>query len=114
MKQILWLVSAMTLVSCSAVDKPTDDCPESCPVIAICQICDDGSCADPVVSCNPDGSCGDVDWVCADEPDPDPNQCDEPCAVPDICHLCDDGSCATPDVQCNEDGTCGEIEWRCE
>lgn len=39
-------------------------CPEQCPVIAICQVCADGSCADAVVSCNPDGSCGNVTFAC--------------------------------------------------
>lgn len=60
-------------------------CPESCPVILICRICDDGSCADPVVSCNPDGSCGDVSFVC-------PDQEYEPCAGKqdgDSCTVCD-------------------------
>jgi hypothetical protein len=43
-------------------------CPESCPVIQICQLCDDGSCAEAQVACNPDGSCGETSFVCtADE-----------------------------------------------
>lgn len=42
-------------------------CPESCPVILICQLCEDGSCAEPQVSCNDDGSCGDVNFVCTDD-----------------------------------------------
>jgi hypothetical protein len=33
-------------------------------VIDICQLCDDGSCADPIISCNDDGSCGGVTWEC--------------------------------------------------
>ena len=41
-------------------------CPESCPVILICRLCDDGRCADAQVSCNADGSCGEVSFVCAD------------------------------------------------
>jgi hypothetical protein len=50
---------------CAPTD--ADRCPEMCPVIAICQLCEDGSCADPVVSCNEDGSCGDTSWVCRNE-----------------------------------------------
>ena len=39
-------------------------CPESCPVIQICRLCDDGSCAAAQVTCNPDGSCGETNFVC--------------------------------------------------
>lgn len=95
-------------------------CPEECPVIAICLMCDDDKCATPVVSCTPEGACGDVDWVCEDgnpppvsPPGPAPS-CNDTCAVPDICMHCDDGSCAGANVQCNPDGSCGDIEWICK
>lgn len=100
-------------LSCS---EPADDfqCPEQCPVITICKLCEDDSCASAVVSCNPDGSCGDVDWVCpSGEPPPGANACDQACPVPDICMICDDGSCANANVQCNADGSCGDIDWVC-
>ncbi len=39
-------------------------CPEACAVPLICQECDDGSCAAADISCNEDGSCGSIEWVC--------------------------------------------------
>jgi hypothetical protein len=90
-------------------------CPVGCAIPKICQLCDDGeTCAEAIVSCNEDGSCGDViDWVCPDAP-PEPT-CPESCPTTDICQLCDDGAtCATPIIECNEDGSCGEIsDWSC-
>ncbi len=41
-------------------------CPSGCDVLAICQLCDDGSCARAVVDCNSDGTCGGIDWICPD------------------------------------------------
>jgi hypothetical protein len=66
-----------------------------------------------VVSCNEDGSCGEIDWVCEEEPPPNDAECPSLCAVPAICQLCDDESCAEPAVSCNEDGSCGDISWEC-
>ncbi len=58
--------------------QPDDECPRLCAVPAICQLCDDGSCATPQIECNPDGSCGALDWMCSDGGGPDPVQCDQP------------------------------------
>ncbi len=45
----------------------------SCPIIAICQICDDGSCA---TATTPAGSCSPVTWVCPESPsEPSPGAC---------------------------------------
>ncbi|HEX2733575.1 MAG TPA: hypothetical protein VHM70_18315 [Polyangiaceae bacterium] len=46
------------------VDPEPSSCPETCAVDAICQVCDDGSCAKPNIACNADGTCGEVTWEC--------------------------------------------------
>lgn len=51
--------------SCAPAEGET--CPETCAVIDICQLCEDDSCAIANVSCNADGSCGEVDWVCPND-----------------------------------------------
>lgn len=51
---------------------PSAECPARCPVIAICQLCDDGSCAEPKVACNADGSCGNTTWECTTTSSPVP------------------------------------------
>ncbi len=48
----------------SGACEPAAECPSRCPVPAICQVCADGSCADAVVACNPDGSCGQLTFSC--------------------------------------------------
>ncbi len=86
------------------------ECPQDCPVEDICFQCDDNSCATPNVQCKADGSCGKVEWECADG-EPPPADCD--CEVPAICQRCDDDTCAVPNVECKPDGSCGEIDWTC-
>ena len=71
----------------------------SCPIIAICQICDDGSCASATT---PEGSCSPVTWVCPESP--------PLCGVPSICLTCPDDTCA--EVVFDED-TCDDARWVC-
>lgn len=99
--------------------EPVRECTDRCPVPRICMICGDG-CAEAFVPCNPDGSCGEVQWLCDEETD-DPRPRPEPgvgdcsvCPVTPICYQCEDGSCATPVVACNPDGSCGAVDWVCE
>jgi len=69
-------------------------CPASCPVIDICRVCPDGSCATPHVACNPDGSCGAVSFECAAY---------DPCSGKqdgDTCTICD-----PEDPECVEDAS---------
>lgn len=87
-------------------------CPANCPVPALCQLCDDGSCASARPSCNDDGSCGAIDWQCADEPvDVDPSDgiaCRQVSDCPQIlavCRDCPNGGLACPTMQCIE-GQC--------
>lgn len=58
------------------VEPGPTECPNSCPVIALCKLCEDGSCGTPKVGCNPDGSCGETTFVCpednADPSEPQP------------------------------------------
>lgn len=82
-----------------------------CAVPDICNVCPDGSCASPNVSCDASGECQEITWLCGNEP-PEPTP-DCNCAVDGICLLCSDGSCAEGQVACNEDGTCGDTTWAC-
>jgi hypothetical protein len=113
-------------------------------VIAICQLCDDGSCAAAKVNCNPDGSCGSVDWECPPgsaepgpldpepvepepvepdpvEPDPvDPMDPSEylPCeglACGEPCDACPPGVvCVIGAGFCDAEGQCLPLEPTCE
>lgn len=94
------------------------ECAEPCAVPDICYFCegDEGKCATPVVSCNADGSCGDISWKCegASPTNPTPTPIpDCECEIPAICHLCDDGSCADPRTTCHADGSCSLDKWQC-
>lgn len=85
----------------------SEGCPAICPVLAICHLCDDDSCATPVSSCNPDGSCGDVDWVCGQA-----GSGYDPCAGKsdgDSCTACppDDAECVeTGELKACQGGMC--------
>lgn len=46
------------------------ECPDECPVPAVCLECDDGECASPNVACNEDGTCGDLTWKCSNGEEP--------------------------------------------
>lgn len=88
-----------------------------CQVPAICQLCDDGSCAAAHVELV-DGECGPITYNCDGAPPgntaspvaPPPDAMD--CPAPAICQLCDDGSCATPEVE-YKDGKCGAVHFVC-
>jgi hypothetical protein len=83
------------------------ECPAFCAVPALCQLCDDGSCAATNVGCNEDGSCGEITYTCAgDEPMPDGCSADTDCPATRIaCAACEDGSSACPSYGC-VDGQC--------
>lgn len=83
---------------------PSPACPQQCPVIDICQLCPDGSCAAPQVACNADGSCGKVTFSCTDEFAPcagkkegdsctacDPKDTD--CVESSVVKTCQSGAC---------------------
>ncbi len=88
--------------------KPVDNtCTATCPVSAICQLCADESCARPNVTCNDDGTCGAVEWVCPDgavDPDPvDGVRCrtvDDCPQILSMCRDCPDGGLACPVMEC--------------
>lgn len=116
------------------------DC--QCEVPAICQLCDDGTCAVPHVECKPDNTCGELTWSCSGSngcpdpaaicdaqcagkelrvgPDCPVSDCDCPtqpacdCPIPEICHPCDDGTCAVANPTCDPSGKCAEIRWTCD
>lgn len=111
--ELTWLCDGEPAVEPEPEPKPGEHtCPATCPVLAICHLCDDGSCASADVSCNDDGSCGEVDWVCAGEPadiDPAPDfKCRSVADCPQILAVCTDcpnGDVACPVMQCIE-GQC--------
>ena len=61
--------------------------PGDCPVIGVCKLCPDGSCA------MPDCVGGKCELVCAPPPNPQCNTAND-CPQIEICKLCSDGSCA--------------------
>lgn len=110
------------------------ECPNACPVIALCKLCADGSCGTPKISCNPDGSCGETTFVCPEdtadptEPQPtDPGPTDpvepvdpadyQPCldkSCGDECDACAPGlQCLIGAGYCNAEGSCLPAEPEC-
>ncbi len=100
--------------SSSAAPDPTPrpECPGACAVSAICNLCDDGSCAVPSVSCNDDGSCGSTTWTC---PEGQPAQPSEPGPVPTFDPApassnwempCEGKACGDPCNSCPPDAVC--------
>ncbi len=98
--------------------KPVDgECPASCPVPALCKLCDDGNCASASITCNDDGSCGAIDWVCSDaSTNPGPKlECRSAADCPQIlavCKECPDGGFACPSVEC-VDNACVTVNSEC-
>jgi hypothetical protein len=93
-------------------------CPADCPVVALCKLCEDGSCGVPEVSCNADGSCGETSFVCAPTPpDPEPSEY-EPCldkVCGEQCDACAPGlQCLIGVGYCDLDGNCSPAEPVCQ
>lgn len=80
-------------------------CPEGCPPPPpICMLCDWNMCASAIHSCNPDGSCGGIEWVCPSELPI--CMVDSQCpAVGAPCKECQDGGSTCPVSRCVE-GQC--------
>jgi hypothetical protein len=103
-----------------------------CAIPAICQLCDDGTCATPSVEVV-NGECGPITYTCesvpADNGDTSSSPTSSPgnpgqttpaqppgdvnCPVPLICQLCDDGTCATTNVEI-VNGECGPVTYSCD
>jgi hypothetical protein len=108
----------------------TDATPD-CALPAICQLCDDGTCATPDVKVV-NGECGPVTYTCESAPSDNGNSSSAPanspgnagqttpsqppsgvdCPVPLLCQLCDDGTCATTNVEI-VNGECGPVTYSC-
>lgn len=83
-----------------------------CPLLALCRLCPDGSCANPNVRCL-DGTCSLPKYTCGST-DSGAAQCksDADCPVDAICKPCADGSCASPNVHC-VNGACSAPSYTC-
>jgi hypothetical protein len=128
---------------CGCEEPPPSGGDCECAVPAICQLCDDNTCATPNVECKADGSCGELTWTCSTTPSecPDPAalceaqcngkvldvapdcpvsdcDCEQPpacdCPIPEICKVCDDGTCAVGNGICDANGECSEVLWTCK
>lgn len=116
--------SSPTAPPCDPGQTPTAAPPSApdCPVPAICQLCEDGTCATANVAIV-NGECGPVTFSCDSAPEvgtaqpptstPSSTPPSEPnCPVPAICQLCEDGTCATAEVE-YKDGECGAVRFSC-
>lgn len=86
-----------------------------CEVPAICHLCEDGTCASPIID-STNGNCANVSFSCSARGlGGDGNVgtvVDLPCPVPLLCEICEDGSCAEPHVEMI-DGQCGGVSYTC-
>lgn len=104
---------------------PRPECPGACAVSALCNLCDDSSCAVPSVACNPDGSCGATTWTCPEGEKPSPTPApsaptdwENPCAgkaCGDSCDSCPpDTVCLVGPGVCDPKGACVQVDPMCE